>query len=279
MGANATDWRLSEPHPLYCTEDFITELFCRVDAAMAGVDRHPQAKLWPGEVVTLALLYALKGRGERAFYRWADRDLRPLFPRLPDRTRLFRLFAVHRSWCQRFLAEPTLFGVADSFGVEMINTLRLGRSARQIARRGKCGRRWIGGVKLGVVCNSRGEICTWDADLAMAYDADAFDHLIERYAGQMIVLADCNFHKSPFHRKDDPDPPNLKVCPRGRWGERRLVETVLSVVGGVACGLKRVTERCWANLMAHLGAAVAAFNVLVGWFPGQPQLAVARFSL
>ena len=269
-----------------CTDDFILELFYRVDTALAGVPKHPQAKLWPGEVVTLAILYALKGRGERAFYRWADRDLRPPFPALPERTRLFRSFARHRDWLQRFLAEPTLFGLADSFGVEMTNTLRLGRSTRQIGRRGKCARHWIGGVKLGLVVDALGRVCAWDLDVAGAYDADAFGHLILRFDGRMIVLADSNFHKSPFHRPDyarDPDPPNLKVCPRGRWGERKLIETVLSMISGGTgsgvCALKRVTERCWANLMAHVGAAIAAFNVLVGWDPAAPKLAIARFSL
>jgi len=280
MDANAL------PQRTLCTDDFILELFYRVDTALAGVPKHPLARLWPGELVTLMILYALKGRGERAFYRWADRDLRPPFPGLPDRTRLFRAFARHRDWLQRFLAGPTLFGLADSFGVEMINTLRLGRSDRQIGRRGRCARRWIAGVKLGLVCNGRGEVCAWDVDLAMAYDADAFGHLIWRFDGRMVVLADSNFHKSPFHRADyeqDPDPPNLKVCPRGRWDERKLIETVLSMVSGGTgsgvCALKKVTERCWANLMAHLGAAVAAFNLLIRWNPNAPQLAVARFSL
>ena len=270
----------------WCTEDFIITLFCRVDSAAAEIRKHPQALLWPGELMTLAILYGLKGRGERAFYRWADRDLRPLFPNLPERTRLFRLFALHRHWVDRFLAEPTFFGLADSFGVEMINTLRLGRSRRQIGRRGKCARRWIAGAKLGIVCNSRGQICAWDADLAMAYDADAFDHLIDRFRETMIVLADSNFHKSPFHRRDyaqDPDPPNLKLCPRGSWSQRKLIETVLSMISGGngsgICSLKRVTERCWANLMAHFGAALAAFNLLVDWVAGEPQLAIARFSL
>ena len=281
MDVNATDWRSREPQPLYGTQDFIIELFCRVDHALAGEPKHPQARLWPGEVVTLAILYALKGNGERAFYRWADRDLRPLFPGLPDRTRLFRLFAIHRDWANRFLADPTFFGVADSFGVEMINTLRLGRSPLQIGRRGKCARRWIAGMKLGLVLNARGQVCAWDADVAGAYDADAFGHLIQRFADHMIVLADSNFHKSPFHRKNyaqDPDPPNLKLCPRGRWGQRRLVETVLSMIRGV-CGLKRVTERSWANLMAHFAATIAAFNVLVGWDADGPKLEIARFSL
>src|SRR6476659_4876300 len=143
MDVNATDWRSREPRPLYCTDDFIAELFYRVDVALADVPKHPQARLWPGELVTLMILYALKGRGERAFYRWADRDLRPPFPRLPDRTRLFRAFARHRDWLARLLSDPTFFGVADSFGVEMLNTLRLGRSPRQIPRRGRCARRWI----------------------------------------------------------------------------------------------------------------------------------------
>lgn len=284
MDANTTE-RLSDKSLPVSTEEFIIALFCRVDTVMADIPKHPQAQLWPSELITLGILYALKGRGERAFYRWAQRELRPLFPNMPERTRLFRLFAKHRDWTNLFLAPPTLFGVADSFGVEMINTLRLGRSTRQIARRGKCARRWIAGVKLGVVCNCHGQICAWDMDLAMAYDADAFDHLIDRFRDQMIVLADCNFHKSPFHRKNydqDPDPPNLKLCPRDRWPERKLIETLLSMISGGngngVCAIKRVTERCWANLMAHLAAAVATFNVLVNW-TGQPKLAVAQFSL
>ena len=52
------------------TEDFIIELFCQVDDAMLDATKHSQATLFPSEVVTLALLFALKGRGNRAFYRW-----------------------------------------------------------------------------------------------------------------------------------------------------------------------------------------------------------------
>src|SRR5688500_16276267 len=93
------------------TVDFITELFCRVDQRMIDVRKHPQASLWPGELATLAILFVLKGEGQRRFYRWAERDLRPLFPKLPERTRLFRGIMRHRDWALRHLAEPTLFGV------------------------------------------------------------------------------------------------------------------------------------------------------------------------
>lgn len=40
-------------------EDFIIELFWRIDDALKDVAKHSQAKLYPSEVVTLALLFAL----------------------------------------------------------------------------------------------------------------------------------------------------------------------------------------------------------------------------
>ena len=58
------------------TVDFITELFCWVDDRIAN-NKHRQGKLYPGEVVTLVLLYSLKGRGQRAFWRRLVRDYQP----------------------------------------------------------------------------------------------------------------------------------------------------------------------------------------------------------
>src|SRR3954464_15151636 len=86
------------------TEDFISELFYRVDEIMKDVAKHPQASLWPSEVVTLGVLFALKGVGNRAFYRGVSGDWRGLFPALPERTRLFRLLALHHAWTDEFLA-------------------------------------------------------------------------------------------------------------------------------------------------------------------------------
>ena len=50
------------------TEHFIIELFCRVDDQMLGVGKHTQARLYPSKVVALALLFILKGVGNRLFY-------------------------------------------------------------------------------------------------------------------------------------------------------------------------------------------------------------------
>lgn len=80
------------------TIDFITELFCKVDDQMTQTPKHPQARLWPSETVTIGLLYAIKGVGTRAFYRWLSNNYRPLFPKLPHRTRLFRLLRSRQAW-------------------------------------------------------------------------------------------------------------------------------------------------------------------------------------
>ena len=60
------------------TQDFIIALFYAVDQEMLDVPKHPDAKLYPSEVVPLALLFAIKGGGTRAFYRWLTRDYLPL---------------------------------------------------------------------------------------------------------------------------------------------------------------------------------------------------------
>ena len=39
------------------TEDFISELFYRVDETMKDIPKYPLANLWPSEVVTLGLLW------------------------------------------------------------------------------------------------------------------------------------------------------------------------------------------------------------------------------
>src|SRR5207245_10767265 len=47
------------------TIECITALCCQVDDQLAGLPTHPEAHLWPREVVTLGLLHALKGVGWR----------------------------------------------------------------------------------------------------------------------------------------------------------------------------------------------------------------------
>src|SRR5215510_9554515 len=42
--------------PMTTTDEFITALFCQVDDQLSGLPKHPEAHLWPSEVVTLGLV-------------------------------------------------------------------------------------------------------------------------------------------------------------------------------------------------------------------------------
>jgi len=108
--------------------------------------KHSRAKLAVSEIVTLALLFALKGSNTRHFYRWLKRDYLGLFPHLPERTRLFRLFKKNRFLANEFLADPTILGVADSFGIEMCHPVREKRfpDRARLGKKGKSNSRWNG---------------------------------------------------------------------------------------------------------------------------------------
>jgi hypothetical protein len=259
------------------TVEFITALFCEVDEQLHAIPKHPEARLWPSEVVTLGLLHALKGGSNRAFYRWLMRDYRPLFPRLPERPRLFRLFMTHQDWTQAFLAAPTVLGVIDTYGIELIHPMREGRSPQQIGRKGLSNHRWIVGGKLCLLLNQYGLVVGWACATANVAD-NTFQWLIRQVDGRMIVLSDTAFHAAAGN------PANLKLCRRGEWEERILVETVLSMLT-LICQAKKVMHRVWAYFQARLAFTMAAFNVLVQWHGFQPTasgfvpLSLAEFSL
>ena len=261
------------------TKDFITELFCRVDDVMQGksIEKDKRTGFYPSEVVTTAILFAIKGVGNRAFYRWISDNHRAEFPKLPERTRLFRLFKKHRDWANYFLAEPTILGLIDTYGIELIHPIREGRSPRQIGKKGVSNHRWIIGIKICALMNKLGLIIGWACDTANVYDA-AFHHLIEEVKDQMVVFADTHFHSQ------EGDPPNLKICKRGEWNERMLGETVLSMLTQVF-HFKKMFHRVWDYIQAHLAFAMAAFNILVQWNGLRPDedgfvhLSIAEFSL
>lgn len=240
------------------TIDFITELFCRVDDQLRDVPKHSQARLYPSEVVTLALLFALKGVGNRAFYRWLTRDYRSLFPHLPERTRLFRLFNSHRRWTEQFMAEPSLLGLVDTYGIELLHPRREGRSAQQIGKKGLSNKRWSVGGKLCFVLNHLGLIVDGDVDTANVYDGAAFQDIVERNAEKMVLFADEGFVKQDWH------PANLKICKRGAWNSRMIVETVLSMLTLVS-HFKKMMHRKGEYFKSRLAYTLAMFNVLVQW--------------
>ncbi len=209
--------------------------------------------------------------------RWISTNYGPWFPGLPERTRLFRLFAAHRDWADAFLADPTLLGVADTYGIELIHPWREGRSKRQIGRKGLSNHRWIVGIKLGYLVNQLGLVVAWDCASANVHDS-TFHSLIADFQDEMVVLTDTQFHAKAG------DPPNLKPCKRGTWNVRMVVETILSMLT-TTCRAKKLSHRTWPQVLARLSFLMALFNVLVLWdglkvdAEGKIHLSIAQFSL
>ena len=213
----ATHTPQEEPDTVNIT-DFITELFCQVDDAITDAPRHSQAILSVSEVATIGIRYAVKGVSQRAFYPWLRDNYGGLFPQLPERTCRFRRRHTQQYGTGRFLAQPTLMGIADRYGIELRHPIRDGRRAGQIGRQGISNHRWISGGKLCAVVNKFGLICDWDYATANVHD-QTFHPLLQQYDGQMIVLADWGFHRAAG------DPANVMIC--RRW----VVARTLGLLG------------------------------------------------
>jgi hypothetical protein len=226
--------------------------------------------LYPSEVVTLGLLHALRGGGFRAFDRWVNKELSSLFPRLPKQSRLFRLLCKYRHLAQRFMAQETALGVCDTLGIESLHPRREGRCEWHYARKGKCNGRWIVGAKFFVLLNSWGQIVRWNRCPANYHDT-IFHCVIEDFEDKMVVVADSGFQT----KKGDPS--NLKLCARGKWNERMLIETAFSLFEGVM-NLKKLDRRLAHALSTHLAYAAAIYNICIQWTEST-HLSLKNFAL
>jgi hypothetical protein len=237
------------------TDEIIIRLFCMVDDQLGAVNKRSDAHLYPSEIVTIGLLFALKGGRFRAFYRWLNANYRAFFLSLPERSRLQRLLRDHAEEVLPFLANPSFFTVVDTYGIELIHPRREGRSKRQIGKKGKSNGRWIVGVKLAWLINDAGEVVDWSWDTANEPD-NVFRPLATAYDGETIALAD-----QGLRAKDTPAL-NIKCCERGTWNERFTIETNLSWVTELFHA-KKLYHRVKSHLEARLWYLAALINCLL----------------
>ena len=259
------------------TTDIIIHIFCLVDDRIGEIEKHPQAKLYPSELVTIGILFALKGGKFRAFYRWLKRDFAYLFAGLPDRTRVQRGLQAHQDWCDRLLEDPTFFTIADSFPIELLFPIREGRSEQQIGGKSKDKGRWSIGIKLLWIINDVGRVVGWKW-LPMNTHDQHFNDEIEKLDGKTITLSDLGF------RCAEGIPDNLKLCEKNSWNERMLIETAFSLLTGV-CNMKKIFHRVAEYIEARLAYTAAMFNILLDLYhklhPDEPahKMSIAEFSL
>jgi hypothetical protein len=166
-----------------------------VDDHLGAVNKRADAHLYPSEIVTIGLLFNLRGGRFRAFHRWLDANYRDFFPSLPERTRLQRLLRDYAAYTLDFLAEPSFFTVVDAYGIELIHPRREGRSPQQIGKKGISNGRWIVGIKLAWLINDTGEVVDWAWDTANEPD-NVFRPLATSYDGETIALSDLGFRET-----------------------------------------------------------------------------------
>src|SRR6476660_5490812 len=114
------------------TEEIITRLFCMVDDNVGAVKKRKNANLYASEIVTIGILFCLKGVHYRAFYRWLKGDWYHLFPNLPSLGRLLRVLEKYEVLTDTMLVKPEAESIIDSYGIELIHPVREGRSKAQV---------------------------------------------------------------------------------------------------------------------------------------------------
>jgi hypothetical protein len=171
-------------------------------------------------------------------------DYTTVFGVLPERTRPLRALQCHQDWCQRFLAQSTLFTVINTYGIELNHPLRQGRCPTALGKKGFSNRRWIVEAKLCWLMNATGRVVAWTWNTANTHDQH-FRSLAHDFDGTTIVLSDHGFKKAGEEAR------NLKFCARKTWSVRMMVETAFSLVTRVR-RLKQITHRSTAYLTSHL---------------------------
>ncbi len=258
------------------TELIIILIFCAVDSGMGYVPKERNAKLYPSEVVTIGVLFALKGGHFRAFYRWLKRDYAALFAGLPERSALARQLRHQQYRADQLLAEPSLLNVIDSFPIELLFPIREGRSKQQLGKKNRDKGRWSIGIKLCWILNHVGQVVGWHWLTMNCPDQD-FLPLVELLNQDGVVLSDLGF------RCKTGVPDNLKLCLKGTWNDRMMIETTFSLLT-VVCQAKKMFHRTAAHLEARLAYTAAMFNILIGLdrqlHPDDPlRISIAEFAL
>lgn len=244
----------------------IIALFCTIAKKLGRKDkRHPLGKLYLSEIILCGVLFSLKGGSFRQFYTWLNR--RDVLS-LPDRTRLQRLLIKYKDTCNHFLSDPTLFNAMDSFGVEIIHPIRESRSkqSQRVSKKGKSNYRWIIGRKINLAINGKLEIVNYQDETVNVCDNSFNEHYRETKG---IVLTDNGY------RKKGGTPANFKVCQRGTWNERMLVESLFSLWTRI-CQMKHSFHRTIAGFKAKVAYLVALTNLV---FSLNQKLGFDKFSM
>lgn len=299
-------------------DTFLTALYVVADdfsktQLSPRVKTGPEPSLSSGEVIALSVLGQWQGFGsERGFYRFAVRNLRKAFPRLPDRSQFNRLMRDHAPGIAAFGvhmvelldARNCAYEAVDTSGVPVRNSKRGGPGWLEgTADIGWCNvRHWIEGFRIIASVNPDGVITGFGFGPASAKDQPMAEELFAARKAQTSLLpsagkpalghyvVDKGFQGVLNHqrwsllygaqvvcapRRDSKDAWSTDML---RWlsGIRQIVETVFDKLKHTF-RLDRERPHCLIGFAARLAAKVALHNFCI-WINdklGRPKLAFA----
>lgn len=282
-------------------DTFLTTVYVLVDdlcqqpdvVPVAPPTHGPAAALSRSEVITLALFAQWSPfPSERAFYRYATRHLRPLFPRLPARSQFNRqvgrqlpsIIAVGLALARQVeqvigqhqrAGAPCPYEVVDGMGVATRDLKRRGGGwLGQIATIGRCNRLgWYEGVYLLTAVTPEGLLTGWGVASAHCKDQPVADTFFAaRHAPQLqarlpevgapvaadgIYLADTGFEGRAWHAKWDHRDGATVICrPKARDTRRgAAIHAWTAAERRTFAGLRQIVETVHARLLDTFGVA------------------------
>lgn len=274
-------------------DTFLTTVYVLVDEccqqelpAEAAPGSGPAPALSRSEVITMALFAQwTQFPSERAFYRYAWRHLRPLFPRLPERSQFTRqLCRLHASisavgWAvarrveqqvrqQQRAGESCPYEVVDGMGVATRNLKRRGRGGwlGQIAAIGRCTRLgWYEGVYLLTAVTPEGVVTGFGVAPGNTKDQPVADTFFAaRHTPQPrlpevgqpladgVYLADTGFEGRDWQRRWEQEQAATLIA-RPKVRDQRAKRPWTAAERRSFAGLRQIVETVHARLLDTFG--------------------------
>jgi hypothetical protein len=137
--------------------------------------------------------------------------------------------------------------------------------------------RWRVGSKVCWILNTFGQVSGWIWD-RMNYSDNAFLDYLAEFEERAIRLTEYGF------RCQEGIPDNVKLCKKGTWHDRMVIETAFSLLT-VICKAKKIHHRLELYLETRLAYMAAMFTICLKLFhqlhPKESifKMSIAEFSL
>lgn len=251
--------------------DMITLIFSSIDDIVKSIKLDPKpgpkGTLSESEILTLMVLHPiLKPFCDlQRFYNCINWNFKHLFPKIPDYTRILRLFIKNKEllvYVMTKLSDPNSFGlIVDGTPIGVMEVIR-GKFAKSFrdARKVKCASKneWHFGFLLVLIIDQQGTITT--ANIGVEAEVKQLENILEDLKDKWF-LADLGYRSKEMHERFWIDK-QIKIKLTG-GKERQWIENVIDFLKD-KLGLSRIRGvRKTPAFLARVFSMLCAYNLCV----------------